>query len=59
MKSKFYTLAQAAEQIGCDKSTTSRQAAKLEIGLRVGRDVLLTEAEVKRLARIIKPRPRK
>lgn len=59
MKQKFYTLAQAAKRIGCHPSTTTRQAERLKIGLRVGRDVLVTEAEIKKLARVINPRPRK
>ena len=59
MKRKLYTLAEAAKEIGCHKSTTMRKAEELELGQRVGRYVLLTEAEVKRLAKVIKPRPRK
>jgi hypothetical protein len=58
MKQKLYTLAQAAKKIGCHPSTTTRHAEKLGIGLRIGRDVLVTEAEVQKLAKVIQPRPR-
>ena len=58
MRQKLYTLAAAANKIGCHKSTTMRKAEELALGQRVGRYVLLTEAEVKRLAKAIKPRPR-
>lgn len=59
MAQKLYTLAEAAKKIGCHKSTTMRKAEELGIGQRVGRYVLLTEAEVKRLTKAISPRPRK
>ena len=59
MKKNFYTLTQAAAKIGCNKSTTARQAKALGIGQKFGHDVLLTETEVKKLAKVIKPRPRK
>ena len=56
---KLFTLTQAAKKIGCNKSTTSRQAKALGLGIKPGHDVLLTEAEVKKLAKAIQPRPRK
>lgn len=58
MRLNIYTVTKAAEKIGCHKSTASRQVKRLGIGFQVGRDVLLTEAEVKKLAKVIKPRPR-
>jgi hypothetical protein len=60
MQNKFLTLAEAAEQIGCHHATVSRQVGTYGLGTRIGNKVIvLTEAEVKRLAKIIKPRPRK
>jgi hypothetical protein len=58
MAKKLYTLAEAAKEIGCHKSTTMRKAEELGIGQRVGHYVLLTQYEVNRLAKRINPRPR-
>ena len=59
MKQKLYTLTQAAERIGCHRSQTSRRAAELGIGTKIGHTTLVTEAEIKKLASVIRPRPRK
>jgi hypothetical protein len=53
------TLAQAAEQIGCDRTTVFRQARTLGLGVQIGKVTVLTPGEVKKLAKVINPRPRK
>jgi hypothetical protein len=58
-KKQQYTMTEAAAEIGCDKATVSRRARELGIGQRFGPVVLLTAAEVRRLAKIIEPQPRK
>ncbi len=44
------TISQLAKKLGKNKSTVSRHARRLGLGAREGREVRLTDAEVRRLA---------
>lgn len=55
--SNLITTSQAAEQIGCVKSTVTRACGKHKIGTRPGREILLTPADVRRLRKLIQEGP--
>lgn len=50
---KFFTLSEAAAQIGCDKSQTSRHARRLGLGLRIGSAIAVTAGELEILRKTI------
>jgi hypothetical protein len=56
-KKQQFTLTEAATEIGCDKATVSRRARELEIGQKLGTVIVVTASEVRRLAKVITPRP--
>lgn len=59
MAKKLLNVSEAAEELGCHKSTVSRQVAALGLGTKIGRQmIVLSEAEVRKLAKVIEPRPR-
>jgi excisionase family DNA binding protein len=49
------TTSDVAARLHCDSSTVRRWCKRESIGQRVGRDWLLTEADVKRLAELVQP----
>lgn len=59
----LYTLAEAAEMIGCHRSQTSRWARRLGVGTPFAGRIIVTPAEIERLREAMattpKGRPRK
>jgi len=45
----FYSIADAAEQIGVHRSTIIRTAHRLNLGRKVGRTIIFSAAEMKKL----------
>lgn len=50
MPEKLYSAAEAAEQIGKDKSNIARVAKRIGVGQQIGRVWAFTAADVKKLA---------
>lgn len=48
---------EAARRLGCSRSTVTRQARALKIGRRVGRVLVFSAADVRRLREVVRPGP--
>lgn len=55
--SNLYSAAEAAEKIGCNKSTVCRACDRHSIGRLVGRQRILTESDISRLQAVIQDKP--
>lgn len=54
---QVYTASEAAEEIGCHKSTVSRACEKHGIGIESGRQIILLPADIERLKGLIQDKP--
>lgn len=57
MAMKIYTAAEAAASIGCDIGTISRKCVKHGIGIKSGRQWVLTDSDVSKLRGVIREKP--
>lgn len=57
MQPEVITTTEAARLLDCSRRTVQRWCVRESIGQRLGRDVLLTKADVARLAKLVKPGP--
>lgn len=51
------TTADAADRLDCSRRTVQRWCERENIGQRIGRDWILTEADLKRLAALVQSGP--
>lgn len=57
MPHRLYSSREVATQLGCDKSTITRTATRLEIGQKVGNAMTFTKADIEALRKAINPGP--
>lgn len=57
MSKAYLSAAEVAEQLGCSKSTITRRAKKHSIGIKAGKYLGFTAADVAKLRRLVQAGP--